>query len=166
MDQWKVFFPEGKLATVGPPLTAETCLQTIHLLDGQLAVYTDDSATWGAKDGGTGAIVTFGDPADPTILHWRSSSHATRIGMGHRQLPRALNYNLHQQSTAEVQAKSALWRCSHDLACQFIAAMGGINSKIGSHTHKCSLIFVKALNILSMGTRLRLILQPCNALLM
>ncbi len=49
--QWKVF-PEGKLAPTDPPPTAETCLQTICLVAGQLTVYTDDSATAGAKDGG------------------------------------------------------------------------------------------------------------------
>ncbi len=62
-------FPEGKLARTDTPLTAETCLQTIHLLDGQLTVYTDGSASAGTKDGGAGVIVTRGDPADPTVLH-------------------------------------------------------------------------------------------------
>ncbi len=66
--QWKVF-PEGKLAPTDPPPTAETCLQTIRLLDGQLTIYTDGSASAGTKDGGAGVIVTRGDPADPTILH-------------------------------------------------------------------------------------------------
>ncbi len=54
---------------MNPPPTAETCLQTIRLLDGQLTVYTDGSASAGTKDGGAGVIVTRGDPADPTILH-------------------------------------------------------------------------------------------------
>ncbi len=62
-------FPEGKLAPTVPPPTAETCLQTIHLLAGQLTAYTDGSASAGTKDGGAGVIVTCGDPADPTILH-------------------------------------------------------------------------------------------------
>ncbi len=61
--------PEGKLAPTDPPPTAETCLQTIRLLAGQLTVYDDGSATAGTKDGDTGLIVTRGDPADPTILH-------------------------------------------------------------------------------------------------
>ncbi len=52
-----------------PPPTAETCLQTIRLLDSQLTVYTDGSASAGTKDGGAGVIVTRGDPADRTILH-------------------------------------------------------------------------------------------------
>ncbi len=62
-------FPEGKLALMDPQPTAETCLQTIRLLDGQLTVYTDGSALAGTKDGGAGVIMTHGDPADPTILH-------------------------------------------------------------------------------------------------
>ncbi len=62
-------FPEGKLAPTDPPPTADTCLQTIRLLDGQLTVYTDGSASAGTKDGGAGVFVTRGDPADPTILH-------------------------------------------------------------------------------------------------
>ncbi len=62
-------FPEGKLAPTDPPPTATTCLQTIRLLDGQLTVYFDGSATAGTKDGGAGVIVTRSDPADPTILH-------------------------------------------------------------------------------------------------
>ncbi len=62
-------FPEGKLAPPDPPPTAETYLQTIRLLDGQLTVYTDGSASAGTKDGGAGVIVTRGVPADPTILH-------------------------------------------------------------------------------------------------
>ncbi len=66
--QWKVF-PEGELAPSDPPPTAETCLQTIRLLDGQLTIYTDGSASAGTKDGGAGVIVTRCDPADPTILH-------------------------------------------------------------------------------------------------
>ncbi len=52
-----------------PPLTAETCLQTTRLLNGQLIVYADGSASAGTKDGGAGVIVTRGHPADPTILH-------------------------------------------------------------------------------------------------
>ncbi len=60
-------FPEGQLAPRGPPPTAVTCLQTVRLLDGQLTVYTDDSASAGTKDGGAGVI--HGDPAAPTILH-------------------------------------------------------------------------------------------------
>ncbi len=59
-------FPEGKLAPTDPPPTAETCLQTLRRLDGQLTVYTDGSASAGTKDGGV--IVTCGDPAAPTIL--------------------------------------------------------------------------------------------------
>ncbi len=51
--------------THGPP----TCIQTIRLLDGQLTVDTDGSASAGTKDGGAGVIVTCGDPAAPTILH-------------------------------------------------------------------------------------------------
>ncbi len=47
--QWKVL-PEGKLAPTDPPPTAETCLQTIRLLDGQLTVYTDGSASGGTKE--------------------------------------------------------------------------------------------------------------------
>ncbi len=62
-------FPEGKLAPTDPPPTSETCLQTICLVAGQLTVYTDDSVTAGAKDGGAGVIVTCGDPVDPTTLH-------------------------------------------------------------------------------------------------
>ncbi len=62
-------FPEGKLAPTGPPPTAETCLQTIRLLNGQLTVYIDGSASAGTKDGGAGLIVTRGDPAVPTILY-------------------------------------------------------------------------------------------------
>ncbi len=62
-------FPEGKLAPTYPPPTAETCLQTIRLLYGQLTVYTDGLASAGAKDGGTGVTVTRGDPADLIILH-------------------------------------------------------------------------------------------------
>ncbi len=65
---WWVF-PEGKLAPTDPPPTAETCHQTIRLLDGQLTVYTDGLASVGTKNGGAGVIVTRGDPADPTILH-------------------------------------------------------------------------------------------------
>ncbi len=49
--------------------TAETCLQTIRLLAGQLTFYSDGSASAGTKNGGAGVIVTCGDPADPTILH-------------------------------------------------------------------------------------------------
>ncbi len=66
--QWKEF-PEGKMAPTDPPPTAETCLQTIRLLDGQLTVYTGGSASSGTKDGGAGVIVTRGDPVAPTILH-------------------------------------------------------------------------------------------------
>ncbi len=62
-------FPEGKLAPTDPSPTAEACLQTIRLLDGQLTVYTDGSASAGTKDGGAGVIATRGDPADPIILH-------------------------------------------------------------------------------------------------
>ncbi len=58
-----------KTGTHEPPPTAETCLQTIRLLDGQLTIYTDGSTSAGTKDGGAGVIVTRGDPADPTILH-------------------------------------------------------------------------------------------------
>ncbi len=57
------------MAPTDPPPTSETCLQTIRLLDGQPAVYTDGSASAGTKDGGAGVIVTCGDPAAPTILH-------------------------------------------------------------------------------------------------
>ncbi len=133
MGQWKVF-PEGKLAPVGPPPTAETGVQTIHLLDGQLTVYTDDSATSGAKDGGAGAIVTFGDPADPTILekqqpcnsHWNGPPPTTPS----TKLQSASTVNGRHQSMAEMQAKSALLRRSHDLPCQFIAAMGASVRKL------------------------------------
>ncbi len=62
-------FPEGKLAPTDSPQTAETCLQAIRLLDGQLTVYTGGSASAGTRDGGAGVIVTRGDPAAPTILH-------------------------------------------------------------------------------------------------
>ncbi len=62
-------FPEGNLAPTNPPPTAQTCLQTIRLLDGQLTVYIGGSASVGTKDGGAGVIVTRGDLADPTILH-------------------------------------------------------------------------------------------------
>ncbi len=62
-------FPEGKLAPTDPPPTAETCLQTIRLLDDQLTVYADGSASAGTKDCGAGVIMTRGDPADPIILH-------------------------------------------------------------------------------------------------
>ncbi len=41
----------------------------LGILDGQLAVYPDGSASAGTKDGGAAVIVTRGDPADPTILH-------------------------------------------------------------------------------------------------
>ncbi len=51
------------------PSTAEKYLQTIHLLAGQLTVYTDGSATAATKQGGAEVIVTCGDQADPTILH-------------------------------------------------------------------------------------------------
>ncbi len=51
--QWKVF-PEDKMAPTDPPPTAETCLQTILFLAGQLTVTV---------------IVTYDDPADPTIRH-------------------------------------------------------------------------------------------------
>ncbi len=61
--------PKGKLAPTDPPTTAETCLQTIRPLHGQLTVYTDGSATAGTKHGGAGVIVTCGDLADPTTLH-------------------------------------------------------------------------------------------------
>ncbi len=57
------------VAPTDPPPTAETCLQTIPLLDGQLKVYTDGSASAGTKDSGAGVTVTRGDPAAPTILH-------------------------------------------------------------------------------------------------
>ncbi len=62
-------FPEDKLAPKDPPPAAEKCLQTIRLLAGLLTVYIDGSASAGTKDGGAGAIVTCGDPTDPTILH-------------------------------------------------------------------------------------------------
>ncbi len=61
-------FLEGKLAPTDPPPKAESCLQSIRLLAGQLTVYTDSSATAGTKDGGAGVIGTCGDPTDPTIL--------------------------------------------------------------------------------------------------
>ncbi len=66
--QWKVFL-EDKLTPTDTPPTAKTCPQTIRLLDGQLKVCTDGSATAGTKDGGTGVIVTCGDKADPTIFN-------------------------------------------------------------------------------------------------
>ncbi len=66
--QWEVF-PEGKLAPTDPPPIAETCLQAIRLLDGQLTVYADGSASAGTTDGGAGVIVSRGDPAHPTILY-------------------------------------------------------------------------------------------------
>ncbi len=55
--------------THGPRPTAETCLQTIRLLDSQLTVYTDGSASAGTKVDGAGVIVTRGDPAALTIFH-------------------------------------------------------------------------------------------------
>ncbi len=64
-------FPEGKLVPTDPPPTAETCHQIIRLLNGQLTVYTDGSASAETKDGGAGLIVTRGNPAGPTILHHR-----------------------------------------------------------------------------------------------
>ncbi len=67
--QWKVL-PEGQLAPTDLPPAAETCFQTIRRLAGQLPVYTDGSATAGTVDGSKGVIVTCGDPAYPTILHW------------------------------------------------------------------------------------------------
>ncbi len=106
--QWKVF-PEGKLTPKDSPQTAETYLQTICLLTGQRTVYTDGSATVGTKDGGTGVIVTFSDPADAIILHRSqlrgavfpsSFAKETRIRMGHHQPYRALTHNLHRQSIA------------------------------------------------------------------
>ncbi len=51
------------------PSTAETYLQTIRHLAGQLTVYTDGSATAGTKHVGAEVIVTCSDPADPIILH-------------------------------------------------------------------------------------------------
>ncbi len=62
-------FSEGTLAPTDPPTTAETCLQNILLLGGQLTVYTEGSVTAGTRNGGAEDIVTCGDPADPTILH-------------------------------------------------------------------------------------------------
>ncbi len=47
-------FPEGKRAHTHPPLTAETRLQTMQLLAGQLTVYTDGYATAGTRDGSAG----------------------------------------------------------------------------------------------------------------
>ncbi len=63
-------FLEDKLALTGPPLAAQTCLQTTRLLDSQLTVYTDGSAMAVTRGGGAGIIVTYGGPVDPTILHW------------------------------------------------------------------------------------------------
>ncbi len=68
MGQRKVF-PECKLASTDPRPTAETGLQAILLVNGQLTVYTNGLATTGTEDGGAGVIVTFGEPADPTVLH-------------------------------------------------------------------------------------------------
>ncbi len=58
-----------QIGTHGPPPTAETCLQNILLLGGQLTVYTEGSVTAGTRNGGAEDIVTCDDPADPTILH-------------------------------------------------------------------------------------------------
>ncbi len=68
--QWQVL-PRGKLAPTDPPPTAETCLQATRLLDGQLTIFTDSSASAGTKDGGAEVIVTQGDPAGPAIPHQR-----------------------------------------------------------------------------------------------
>ncbi len=59
---------EGKLAPTDPPLTAETCLQTIRLHASQLTVYTDSSATAGTKDGGAGVIVTLPSSTEVTFV--------------------------------------------------------------------------------------------------
>ncbi len=57
----RTLFPQGKRAPTDPPLTAEICLQTIHLLASQLTVYTDGSVTTGTRDGSAGIIVTYGN---------------------------------------------------------------------------------------------------------
>ncbi len=61
-------FPEGKRASTDPPLTAETWLQTIHLLASQFTVYNNGSATAGTRDGCAGVIMTCGDRVDTAIL--------------------------------------------------------------------------------------------------
>ncbi len=62
-------FLEGKLARTDLLPSAETCLQTIRLPDGQITAYTDGSSSAGTKDGGAGVIVTRGDPTDFATLH-------------------------------------------------------------------------------------------------
>ncbi len=95
-------FSEGKLAPTDPPLTAETCLQTFHLLADQLTVYTDGSATAETKAGNAGVIVTNGDPAEQGSTR-RSPRRVrkkrrprTRIKTGHRYPHRALTHTLHR----------------------------------------------------------------------
>ncbi len=98
--QWKVF-PDDKLAPTDPPHIAETCLQTIRLLDGQLTVYTDGAATAGAKDCCAGVIVTCSDPADPTILH---RSHLRGAA---KQLPCSSHWNGLPPTTSSTHSQSA-----------------------------------------------------------
>ncbi len=69
LDKQGTMFPEHKLSPTDQLLTAETCLQTIRLIAGQLTAHTNGSATAGTKDGGAGVIVTCGDPVDPNIVH-------------------------------------------------------------------------------------------------
>ncbi len=109
--EWKVF-PEGKLAPTDPPLTTETCLQTIRLLAGQLIVYTDGSATAGTRDGGTGVIGT--DPVDPTILdrsHLRGAAFTSSFAEEAAAMQLALewastNHPEHSQSVPTVNRYS------------------------------------------------------------
>ncbi len=65
------------MAPTDPPLTAETCLQYIHLLADQLAAYTDGSATGETKAGGAGVIATNGDPTE--LGSTRRSCYAVRV---------------------------------------------------------------------------------------
>ncbi len=102
-------FPEGKLAPTDPPPTADTCLQTIRLLDGKLTVYTAGSASAGNKDGGAGVIVTRGDPANPTSLH---QSHLRGAAFTHRlrmkQLPCNPRWNGPPPTTPSTHLQFAL----------------------------------------------------------
>ncbi len=83
------------MAPTDPPPTAETCLQTIRLLAGQLTVYIDGSATAGTKDGGAGVIVTCADPVDPTILHrshLRGATYTSSFAEGAAAMQLALEW--------------------------------------------------------------------------
>ncbi len=104
--------------------TAETCLQTIRLLAGQLTVFIDASATAGVRDGSAGVIVTCVDPAYPTILHrchLRGAAFAE--GATDMQLafewttakhPTPLTHNLHWQANA-TQGNWASFPSDHHL---------------------------------------------------